>query len=41
MPLVATMHRVHFTLQRDNSTFVDWQRVKVQENVDEVGASCD
>ena len=30
------MCRVNFTLKRDESTFVDWQKVKVQESADEV-----
>ena len=28
--------RKEWTLLRDDSIFVDWQRLKVQENVDEV-----
>ena len=28
--------RINFTLKRDESTFVDWQKVKVQESADEV-----
>lgn len=29
-------HRKEWTLLRDDSIFVDWQRLKVQENVEEV-----
>ncbi len=31
-----TRGRTNWQLVRDQSVFVDWQRVKVQENVDEV-----
>lgn len=31
--------RKDWRLLKDESTFVDWQRVKVQESNDEVGAS--
>jgi hypothetical protein len=31
--------RKHWTLLRDDSIFVDWQRLKVQENVEEVRSS--
>lgn len=31
-------NRRHWTLVREESTFVDWQRIKVQESVDEVPA---
>ena len=30
------MCRINFTLKRDESSFVDWQKVKVQESADEV-----
>lgn len=33
--------RKEWTLLRDDSIFVDWQRLKVQENVEEVSSSCD
>ena len=40
-PAVALHHpaaarRTNFSLKRDESTFVDWQKVKVQESADEV-----
>jgi DNA replication licensing factor MCM6 len=30
----------HWHLERDQSTFVDWQRLKVQESVDEIPSGC-
>jgi DNA replicative helicase MCM subunit Mcm2 (Cdc46/Mcm family) len=30
--------RVHWQLVREDSSFIDWQRAKVQENSDEVEA---
>jgi hypothetical protein len=33
---VPAPHRKEWTLLRDDSIFVDWQRLKVQENVEEV-----
>ncbi len=32
--------RKEWTLLRDDSIFVDWQRLKVQENVEEVSSTC-
>lgn len=32
------LRRKNWKLSRDNSKFVDWQRVRVQENADEVPA---
>jgi len=34
--LVLLANRKDWTLLRDDSIFVDWQRLKVQENVEEV-----
>jgi DNA replication licensing factor MCM6 len=33
-------NRAHWHLERDQSTFVDWQRLKVQESVDEIPSGC-
>jgi hypothetical protein len=35
-PPAAPICRKEWTLLRDDSIFVDWQRLKVQENVEEV-----
>ena len=44
MPVACTNptcgNRTKWGLLRDRSTFVDWQRVRVQENADEVPAGC-
>lgn len=37
-PPCPLMRRRHFTLIKEQSQFVDWQRVKVQENASEVPA---
>ena len=39
-PVVTCGNRTAWRLSRDGSKFVDWQRVRVQENADEVPAGC-
>lgn len=39
-PVVTCGNRSGWRLSRDGSKFVDWQRVRVQENADEVPAGC-
>lgn len=33
-------NKTHWQLMKEESTFVDWQRAKVQENADEVRPQC-
>ena len=40
LTLAAHPHRKHWLLRRDKSTFVDWQRVKVQELSEQVRVAC-